>query len=161
MSVKILLAVALLALGYPIYKHENDRYTRSLHDCMDRFVRNEYTLQKDVCMHVHEREKCSVAIRESCLRAERENLQSPEECARLHWLQESELVALYYRVAGSTFALLALLLAGVLGSMYFTVQYWTADNQNRRMVDAFQDFFRPARQELTNYKRDRNVYYLD
>jgi hypothetical protein len=121
--------------------HEKDRYTVLLHDCMVEYVKNEHTLSKDVCSIIEERERCSESIRQSCLKAERDNRISPEECARQRWLTESEWVAVYNRVAGSTWTLLTLCCVTLLGGMYFLVQYWTAENSHKRMVDRFGDLF--------------------
>lgn len=143
--------------SYPAAKHEMDRYNQAFHDCMDRYVRNEYTLKKDVCAKVDEREQCSEAIRFSCIQAETENRQTPEECARRKWVQESEVVALYYRVAGSTWSLLPLIVAVSVSGMYFLVKYQTVDNQNRRMADTFKDMMRPQERFL----RDNEHFYLD
>lgn len=129
---------------------------------MDRFVRNEYTLKKDVCAHVHEREQCSEAIRESCLKAEAENRQTPEECARSKWMTESEVVALYFRVAGSTYSLLALIALFAVAGMYFTVQYWIGDNQNRRMTETFRDMVQYTRPPALRWadSEHQRPYYL-
>ena len=138
-----LLSIALcVILIYPIVNNEKDRYTRALHDCMEGYIKNEHTLSKDVCADIEERERCSESIRQSCLIAERENRVSPQDCARQRWFSESEVVMLYFRVAGSTWMLLVLLCVVIWGGMYFLVQYKTSENSHKRMVDNFGDIFR-------------------
>lgn len=110
------LAVTLFVM-YPLFVHEHGRYILALDSCYEAHIKNQHTLAQEACASVDLREKCSESMRASCLAAEREVRVSPHDCARRKWVAESEAVALYMRLAGSTWTLLVLAVVTILGSM--------------------------------------------
>ena len=144
------LAIGLI-VAYPFFVHEHDRYMLALDSCYETHIKNQHTLAQDACVNIDVREKCSESMRTSCLAAERENRISPRDCARRKWLIESEAVAVYMRLAGSTWTLLALAIVTILGAMYFYAQFKMVDSSNRRMVDAFGGMFQDPRRLKYRY----------
>jgi len=137
---KLLPAILLLVIAFPLFKYEWNRYHELYNDCMVQWVQNEHILENELCQNAASRVLHGSKVNALCTEAERENRSHPKARAFQMWWKSSEAVALYSRVAGSTWIVLGIVLFTIAFGIYFATQYYITESREKRYFGAMTDF---------------------
>lgn len=106
----LIVTICCLLLFYPVYHNETLKYHHALHDCWESYSANRDLLLTDICTNPLDRLRYKDAGTVHCDLAERETRLTPRQCAFQKWWFQTEFVRMYYRMAGSYWSVVGVLM---------------------------------------------------
>jgi hypothetical protein len=126
---------------------------------MVEWVQNENILQNELCQNAAERILHGEKVNTLCSTAEKENRLKPRTRAFQQWWRDSEVVALYNRVAGTTWILIGIVLFSIGVSIWGITHYCITNNRDKRNVGMITDFMNRFPGLAPSKRREQEEFY--